>query len=137
MKKTALTYGIAIASIGFVVGWLEYQHAARFVSTGVYSLALAVVFTVLGVWMGRRLTPRIRAPTFAVNDAAIRSLGLTAREMAVLHEAAAGKTNKEIARALKVSPNTIKSHLASLYEKLDVSRRTQAIDRARSLSLIP
>lgn len=50
---------------------------------------------------------------------------------------AEGHSNKEMARHLCISPNTIKTHLARLYEKLEVSRRTQAIAKARALRLIP
>ena len=42
----------------------------------------------------------------------------------------------KIAESLFVSPNTVKSHLASLYGKLEVSRRTQAIQKAKTLRMI-
>ena len=50
---------------------------------------------------------------------------------------AAGKSNKEIAQKLGVSPNTVKTQVASLYQKLQVQRRTQAVQKARELALIP
>jgi DNA-binding CsgD family transcriptional regulator len=49
---------------------------------------------------------------------------------------AAGQANKEIARALGVSPNTVKTHLARLYEKLGVTSRTAAIAQARALGIV-
>ena len=52
---------------------------------------------------------------------------LTPCEMAVLRELAVGKTNKEIAGALGVAEGTVKVHVAHLYEKLDVSNRTEAL----------
>ena len=55
----------------------------------------------------------------------------------VLSLLAEGHSNKEMAERLFVSPNTIKTHLAHLYEKLQVSRRTQAIHKAKALRLIP
>ena len=42
-----------------------------------------------------------------------------------------------MARSLGISPNTVKTHLARLYEKLEVKRRVQAIEKARWLALIP
>ena len=50
---------------------------------------------------------------------------------------AAGESNKEIARRLGISPNTVKTHLARVFEKLGVQRRVQAIEQARLLALIP
>ena len=69
--------------------------------------------------------------------AALKSLGVTEREFAVLELLAAGRSNKEIARDLGVSPNTIKTHILHLFEKLQVQRRTQAIQKARELRLVP
>lgn len=64
------------------------------------------------------------APTEAVPE-------LSQREHEVLRQLAEGLSNKEIARALSVSENTVKTHLANLYAKLGVSRRTEALKVAR------
>jgi DNA-binding NarL/FixJ family response regulator len=52
---------------------------------------------------------------------------LTAREREVLGLVAAGISNKGIARALQVSPNTVKFHIASILGKLDASSRAEAV----------
>ena len=70
-------------------------------------------------------------------DAALKSLGVTEREVTVLELLAAGDANKEIARKLDISPNTVKTHIASLFAKLEVQRRTQAIQKARELRILP
>jgi ATP/maltotriose-dependent transcriptional regulator MalT len=70
------------------------------------------------------------------NTRVIERLGISARELEVLELLAAGRSNKEIARRLDVSPNTVKTHLANLYEKLEAERRTEAIRRARDLGMI-
>ena len=70
------------------------------------------------------------------NPQAIAALGIYPREFAVLEQLAAGLSNKEIARALGVSPNTIKTHVARLFEKLGAVRRTDAIARARELGIV-
>ena len=62
---------------------------------------------------------------------------LSQREMEVLYLIAQGRTNKEIARQLVVAPGTVKAHTASIYRKLDVANRTEAVARARQLSLLP
>jgi LuxR family maltose regulon positive regulatory protein len=61
---------------------------------------------------------------------------LTPREIEVLIHIAAGKTNKEISAELVVSPGTVKAHTSSIYRKLDVSNRTEAVVRARQLKIL-
>ncbi len=137
MRKTIVIYAVVLAIAAFLLEWLEYRYAIRAVSTELYLLLIAAGFTILGIWAGHRLTRKHAAPGFEKNDAAISSLGITEREYAVLEQLAAGNSNKEIARTLEVSPNTVKTHITHLYEKLDVNRRTQAVQRARHLQLIP
>ena len=52
---------------------------------------------------------------------------LTRRELEVLSALAAGQTNKQIAAAQGISPNTVKFHVRNLFEKLAVQNRSQAI----------
>jgi two-component system, NarL family, nitrate/nitrite response regulator NarL len=61
---------------------------------------------------------------------------LTARELEVLRLMATGQSNKEIARALGLSPDTIKDHLENLYRKLEASDRVTAAKRAQQLGLV-
>jgi DNA-binding CsgD family transcriptional regulator len=137
MGRIILSYGLAIAALVTVLEWLEYRFVTRVFSAELYIVLLAVLFTGLGIWVGRRLTEKKPAAPFVKNTAAIRSLGVTDREFEVLELLAAGLSNKEIARRLDVSPNTVKTHVAKLYEKLEVERRTAAVDKARALALIP
>ena len=60
---------------------------------------------------------------------------LTARELEVLKHLVTGLQNKEIAKVLGVSPETIKDHLERLYQKLEVQDRMGAVSRARALGL--
>ena len=78
-----------------------------------------------------------KPPRFDGNPKAQATLGISARELTVLHALAAGRSNKEIARDLDLSPNTVKTHVARLFEKLDVKRRTDAINKARELGIVP
>jgi DNA-binding CsgD family transcriptional regulator len=137
MKKTILLYGALIALAAIALEWLEFKYVTRVFATEFYIFLLALGFTVLGVWVGRRLTEREAPGPFEKNVAALASLGVTDREYDVLALLAEGCTNKEIARRLDVSPNTVKTHTARLYEKLEVGRRTQAVQKARELALIP
>ena len=136
MKKTVAFYALAIVAAALALDWLEYQYLTRLFSIEIYIALIALGFTGLGIWAGSRLRQKAHPAPFERNDAALQSLGVTGREYEVLELIAAGESNKEIARSLDVSPNTVKTHVANLYEKLEVERRTQAIRRARSLDLI-
>lgn len=129
--------GIVLGLIAFVLTWLQYRHAARLFPSELYISLIAVFFAVLGIWAGRQLTTPPRRRGFERNTAAIESLGISPREFDILDLLAEGLSNKEIARRLDISPNTVKTHLARLFEKLDVSRRTQAIRKAQALSILP
>lgn len=129
-------YGMAFAALAFLLEWLDYKHAVHAWTTEFYVTCIAVVFVALGIWVGNRIaaTPR---QSYVRNDAAITSLGISAREYEVLDLLAAGHANKVIARRLNISPNTVKTHVAKLFEKLGVASRTQAIGKARALDILP
>lgn len=137
MARHILIYGLVLATAALMLDWLEYRHVMRLHSTEFYVVAVALIFAVIGLWMGNRLTPTVIRTRFVRNDAAIAALGLSAREVDVLLELANGHSNKMIARRLAISPNTVKTHVARLYEKLEVASRTQAIGRARTLEILP
>jgi LuxR family maltose regulon positive regulatory protein len=77
-------------------------------------------------------TPRERE---TASDGVVRPL-LSPREREVLGELARGATYADIAASLFVSENTVKTHVSSLYGKLAVSRRSEALAVARSLHLL-
>ncbi|MBL8298705.1 MAG: response regulator transcription factor [Rhodanobacteraceae bacterium] len=61
--------------------------------------------------------------------------GLSPREQQVLRHLVSGLTNKQIARELTLSENTVKTHLANVYAKLGVGRRVEALKVARERGL--
>ncbi|WP_260582670.1 LuxR C-terminal-related transcriptional regulator [Sphingopyxis sp. PET50] len=136
MARPIILYGIALAAVAFLLEWLNYKHLVYRWSTEFYVACIAVLCVALGIWVGNRLTARPRRG-FVRNDAAIASLGISARECEVLEMLAAGHANKVIARRLDISPNTVKTHIARLYEKLEVASRTQAVQKAQALDILP
>ena len=135
--RVALSYGIALAAGAFLLQWLELQFLVRRYPSEIYVVLLCGLFTLLGIWVGHRLTNKFEAPKFSINREALVSLGISRRETDVLTLLAAGCNNQEIAERLHISTNTVKSHLQRLYEKLSVSHRGRAVQRARSLRLVP
>lgn len=131
-----MAYGGALALLALALDWLDFRHAMQRTSTEFYVLCVALVFAALGGWLALRLAPLPRGE-FARNEAAIASLGISPRELEVLDQLASGAPNKAIARRLDISPNTVKTHLARLFEKLEATTRTEAIAKARALELLP
>jgi DNA-binding CsgD family transcriptional regulator len=137
MARTIILYALALALAAAALDWLRYRYLVHAFSIEIYVAMLALGFVALGIWAGRKLTPSPRPAIFTRNEAAIRSLGLSPRECEILAVLASGRSNKEMARDLGISPNTVKTHVARVYEKLAVQRRVQAIEKARWLALIP
>ena len=133
-----LAYAVILAAAAFILQWLEYRHFARRFATEWYVVIIACAFMALGVWLARHVFASTAVgDRFVRNARRVAALGISARELTVLEQLATGQSNKEIARQLAVSPNTIKTHVSRLFTKLGVERRTRAIHRARELGLIP
>lgn len=143
-EKVAAAKQLARAfSIGSKGKWkrtfLDYLHGhdalvadslSRAMTAGVdgdYLLDLAAVLT----------TPK--AGWIAVSkdsEMAFKAESLTARERELLNGLSTGKMNKEIARDLNISGNTVAWHIKNLFAKLGVNTRTEAADVARRMGLI-
>lgn len=136
MWKRIALYGALLALGTLALQWLDYQRLARAWTVDIYVGLIAVGFLALGLWLGRRLFAQPAAP-FDGNPHAQAALGISPRELTVLEALAQGLSNKEIARRLGISPETVKTHLSRLYERLGARRRTDAVNRARELGLLP
>ena len=134
--KPVVFYGALLAVGTLALQWIDYQQLARAHSGHVYTFVVAAGFLALGVYIGARVIGRPQPSAFDGNAKAQAALGISPRELAVLHEIAAGRSNKEIAAQLHVSPNTVKTHVARLFEKLGATRRTEAINKARELGIV-
>lgn len=135
-KLSILIYGTALAAGALLLQWLDYQYTIKRFSTEITLVMIGTLFTAVGIWIGNRLTRKTSIKPFEKNTRALTALGISDREEQVLELLAEGHSNQEIADRLFISLNTVKTHLNHLYQKLEVSRRTQAIDKARSLHLI-
>ncbi|WP_033323457.1 response regulator [Streptomyces yerevanensis] len=84
---------------------------------------------------GAALSPTVAAKVLA-HMRGDRSAGLSGRELEVLSAVARGQSNKQIARALRLSEATVKTHLLHIYTKLDVADRTAAVTAALGRGII-
>jgi two-component system, NarL family, response regulator LiaR len=143
MRKTVILYSLALAVLVFLLKFLEYRYFVRDLSLEFYLGLVAVMFTGLGIWAGFKLTRKkpvvIEVPvrSFVLDENLLSQLAISKREYEVLALIAKGLSNQEIADKLFLSLNTVKTHTSNLFLKLDVKRRTQAIEKAQSLRLIP
>lgn len=140
MKRTILLYSLALAVLLFLLQWLQFGYIVRDLSLEFYLGVVAVLFTAVGIWAGLRLTrPKTKVivqKDFVFNEVEFNRLGISKRELEVLELMAQGFSNQEIADKLFLSLNTIKTHSANLFIKLDAKRRTQAIQKAKEVGLI-
>ena len=136
--------GLLVASLRFI----EYRFLVVEHSLEIYSGLLALLFAAVGIRLGLTLTktrevtvikevPAPASAEFVRNEQQVAALAITPRELDILDQIAAGKSTREIAQALFVSENTVKTHASRLYDKLGVNRRTQAVQQARHLGLLP
>ncbi len=148
--RSIILYGVSMAILLFLLRWLELRLVIIDHAFEIYVGVIALIFTALGVWLALKLAkPKIRTvvvekevfidqrPDFQLNDVIMNELNLSRRELEVLQLMSEGLSNQEIADRLFVSLNTVKTHSSNLFEKLEVGRRTQAVEKARKLSLIP
>ncbi|MBL7909999.1 MAG: DNA-binding response regulator [Bacteroidia bacterium] len=150
-NKLVIIYGASLALLLLILKWLEYRFILISHSFEIFIGAIAVIFMGLGIWLALKLAkPKIETvivevekevfinsgADFVFNEAELEKLGISKRELEVLQLMSAGLSNNEIAEKLFVSLNTVKTHSSKLFEKLDVKRRTQAIEKAKRLNLI-
>ena len=148
--KATILYSIALAFLLFLLKWLELRFIIFDHSFEIYIGCIAFMFTALGIWLALKLSkPKIetvviekevyvtRNENFILNTILISQLELSNRELEILNLMAQGHSNEEIAAKIFVSLSTVKTHNQNLFVKLDVKRRTQAIEKGKRLNLIP
>lgn len=149
MAKTILFYGLSGGLLIAALRLVEYRFLVIERSVEIYGALIALLFAAIGIRLGLNFTktkqvlvvrevpvPALDGP-FVRNDHELERLGITPRELQILEHIASGKSTREIAEALFVSENTVKTHAGRLFEKLSVKRRTQAVHEGKRLGLIP
>lgn len=132
-------YGFAIGMLLVAIRFMQYRWIFLKNASEWYAAVLALLFCILGIWAGMKLSAR-NTPGRIIHPhtpANLTETGITPRELEVLMLIAQGHSNQEIADQLFVSLNTVKTHISSVLSKLDVQRRTQAVQKAKAMGLIP
>ncbi|CAN5731468.1 response regulator transcription factor [soil metagenome] len=161
-NKTLILYGCCLAALVGLLKMVEYRLVITDHGYEIYMGIIALLFTILGIWLANKLGTNKQKQlviekeviveretivekeifinsnnSFVLNETALANTAISTRELDVLQLMGQGLSNQEIADALFVSVNTVKTHAANLFFKLDVPRRTQAVARAKELSIIP
>lgn len=146
--KHIIIYGSSLALLVFILKWLQWKFLIVDNSIDIYIGLIALFFTVLGIWIALQLTKTktekvvvekkvfVPAEKIQIDEDAIKALNLSPREYEVLKLMAKGHSNADIAGQLYLTLSTIKTHVSNLYVKMDVKRRTQAIEKAKNLRII-
>ena len=142
-----LIYGLCGGVLIIVLRLIEYRFLVIERAVEIYGTLIALLFAGLGIWLGLKITRKpelivkevaVPAPNgFVFNEERQRKLGITPRELEILELIAKGLSNREIAEKLFVSQNTVKTHSSRLFDKLDVKRRTQAVQAGKEMGLLP
>src|ERR1041385_250341 len=148
MVRQVIAWGAAGGVLIALLKVIEYKLFVREYPSELYGGLVALIFTAVGIYLGLKWTRpkevvvvkevpvRVGGP-FVLDEARLREVGLTQREHEILGLIARGLSNREIGAALFVSENTVKTHSSRLFEKMQVNRRVQAVQRGKELGLIP
>ena len=144
-QRELIWYGLAMGMLLLLLRWLQFRFLMHSYQIEIYGGMIALVFMGLGIWITLKLarpkqlpTSEIMAdPSFKANEAERQSRRISKREMEVLALITKGMSNQEIADALFISLNTVKSHSSRIFEKLEAKNRVQAIKTAKNLGLLP
>lgn len=129
----AIRYGLVLACGLIVLKTLEYQLFSFRFSQELYTGFIATIFTLVGLLSAFAW---FRISTEKHNDQSKIIQTLSIKEQKILLDLSLGLTNQQIADKHHVSINTTKTHLKTVYKKLQVSSRNEAVYKAKSLGLL-
>ena len=139
MLKTALRFGLIVIALLIL---FQLSNASLFIPSIPADAVIgvtAVILIGLGIYLGGNMKKdkviEVATPV-SIDQEKITNLGISDRELEVLQLISEGLSNLEIGERLFISESTIKTHVSSLFVKLDVRRRTQAVTRAKEWRVI-
>ncbi len=136
MKKTILIFSSLTIAILLLFKFSTYSYLSGNLAVELVLGAIALVFFFVGLYINKRQAGKQPNAKTEIDHNMITQLGISNREYEVLVHLSKGMSNKEIADSLFVSESTIKTHVSNLLVKLDAKRRTQAIQKAKTLRLL-
>lgn len=135
MKKTVFVFSALIVALLLLFKLSEYTYLSGNISIEIAIGTVAIVFFIVGIYINKKSLKKEKIDF--IDHQKIEGLGISKREYEVLVQISKGFSNKEIADVLFLSESTIKTHVSNLLVKLDSKRRTQAIQKAKDLHILP
>ena len=135
MKKTVFVFSALIVALLLLFKLSEYTYLSGNISIEIAIGTVAIVFFIVGIYINKKSLKKEKIDF--IGHQKIEELGISKREYEVLVQISKGFSNKEIADVLFLSESTIKTHVSNLLVKLDSKRRTQAIQKAKDLHILP
>lgn len=149
VMRQIVLYGLILGALFLLLQYIQYRLLFLQHAESIYTGVVAAICCAAGIWAGvvltrkfqKKATPTLEqtqqvSPAFSSNEKSILAFNISQRELEVLQLMADGLSNQQIADALFISLNTVKTHTSNVFSKLDVQRRTQAIQKAKTLELI-
>lgn len=142
MRSIVIGFGLLILCLLILFQIAEVNFIKGDVKLEVIVAIVAFIFFFVGLYFNYQSQRKaeilkIVQPGNFIDYEQIKKLGLTQREHDVLVKMTEGLSNQEIAEALYVSESTIKTHVSNILFKLDAKRRTQAIQVAKQMKIVP
>ena len=143
--RQIILYSISLALLLLFMQYFHYRLVLIRHTESVYTGVVALVCCAAGIWAGNQIAGKWNRKQPAVvpekeqpapDEKALAALNITPREYEVLQLIAEGLSNQEIAERLFLSLNTVKTHTSNVFSKLDVQRRTQAIQKAKEMGIL-
>lgn len=136
MKKTIFIFAVLIIALLSLFQLSKYSIVSSDLKIEMIIAVIAVVFFVLGIYLNKKSLQKPLIAKGEINKDQLEKIGLSKREYEVLTEICNGHSNREIAAKLFVTESTVKTHVSNILLKLDVKRRTQAIQKAKTLQIV-
>jgi DNA-binding NarL/FixJ family response regulator len=146
MRSIIIGFGLLILCLLILFQIGEVNFIKGNVKLEVIVAIVAFIFFFVGLYFNYQSQKKAAAEKLSSNQFPgenqidydqLKRTGLTQREHEVLIKMAKGLSNQEIANELYLSESTIKTHVSNILFKLDAKRRTQAIQAAKQLKIVP
>jgi DNA-binding CsgD family transcriptional regulator len=140
MKPVIIGFGLLILALLVLFRLPGLYLLDHNINNSLWIGFFSVLFLLIGIILSRKLFTRThiitRQKPLTLNYEQLVKSGISKREADILLLIHEGLSNQQIADKLFISENTIKKHISNIFQKLQVERRTEAIKKARELSII-